>query len=233
MQSLDFLHQRFVNRQAASGVDQQHVDVMFAGIVQRGQHDVHRLLTRVAGEPFGASLGRHRLQLLNGGGAVHVSRHRQDFFLALGDQVLGEFGGGGGLASALQTRHQDDSRRLGGQVDVRNALAHGGGQLFLHDADQDLAGRERVDDFLAQGFVFHAGDEIAHHRQCHVGFEQSHADFAQHVGHIRFGDAGLATDLLDQLGEFVAEGGCHGFPEGLDVARNRRQLLVQDAKLTA
>jgi uncharacterized membrane protein (UPF0182 family) len=58
---------------------------------------------------------------------------------------------------------------------------------------------------------------------------------AAHVvfGNIRFGDAGLATDLLDQLREFVAEGGCHGFPEGLDVARNRRQLLVQDAKLTA
>jgi hypothetical protein len=53
-------------------------------------------------------------------------------------------------------------------------------------------------------------DEVAHHRQAHVGFEQGHAHLAQHLLDVVFGDAGLAAHLLDEAGEFFGECGGHG-----------------------
>jgi hypothetical protein len=44
VQVLDLAHQRLVDRQPASGVDQQHVEIVLAGIVERGRRDVQRLL---------------------------------------------------------------------------------------------------------------------------------------------------------------------------------------------
>ncbi len=213
MQVLDFAHQRFINRQAAGGVHQQHVEEMFAGVVQRRQRDVDRLLVRRTGKPFGARLRRHRFQLFNGGRAIDVAGHRQDFLLAFFDQVFGQLGGGGGFAGALQTGHQDHGRRLGHQIDVADALAHRGGKFFADNADQRLTGRQRAQHFLAQCLFLDAGDEVAHHGQRDVGLQQGHAHFAQHVGHVGFRDAGLASHFLDEAGEFVGKGGGHrGIP---------------------
>ena len=209
VQGFDFLHQRFVNGQAACGVHQQHVVVLAAGVVQGGAGDVQRLLIGRGREPVGAGLRRHGFELLDGGGAVHVARDGEYFFLALLDQVARQFGRGGGFARALQAGHEDDGGRLRGQVDVAHAFAHGGGQLAIDDAHQRLAGLEAAQHFLAQRFFFHAGDEVAHHGQGHVGFQQGHAHFAQHVGHVAFGDAGLAADVLDQAREFFGKGGGH------------------------
>ena len=206
VQLLDLGHQGFVNRQAAGGVHQQHIKKVPFGVVQRSAGDVDRFLLRAAGEPFGTCLGRHGFELLDGGRAVDVAGDRQHFFLALVYQVLGQLGGGGGLARALQAGHQDHGGRLRRQVDIAHALAHGGGQLTVDDTDQRLARRERAHDFLTQGFFLDACNEVAHHRQRHIGLEQGHAHFAQHVLHIRLGDAGLATHFLDQAGEFVCEG---------------------------
>jgi hypothetical protein len=117
VQVADLGHQRLVDRQAAGGVDQQHVEVVrlawssAASAMSRG-------FCRARREPLGAGLRRHGLQLLDGGRAVDVGRHRQHLLLALLDQVLGQLGGGGGLARALQAGHQDHGGRLGGQVDV-------------------------------------------------------------------------------------------------------------------
>ena len=142
VQSAYLFHQGFVNRQPTGRVYQQHIKVMVARIVKRGQGNLHRFLRRVAGKPFGACLRRHTFQLLDGRRAVNVRRHRQDFFLAFGDQVLGQLGRGGGFTGALQTRHEDDRRGLRRQIDVRHALAHGGAEFALHDADQHLPRRQ-------------------------------------------------------------------------------------------
>jgi hypothetical protein len=48
--------------------------------------------------------------------------------------------------------------------------------------------------------------KVAHHRQRHVGLQQGHAHFAQHVGHVGFGDAGLAAHFFDEAGKFVGKG---------------------------
>ena len=121
-----------------------------------------------------------------------------------------QLGRGGGFAGPLQARHQDHRRRLGRQVDVSHALAHRGGQFALNQAHQGLAWRERAHHLLAQGFVFDAGNELAHHGQRHIGFEQGHAHLAQHVGDVGLGDAGLPTEVLDQFGKLVGKCGGHG-----------------------
>ena len=220
VQVLDFFHQGFVNGQAAGRINQQHVEVVLLGVVERSTRDIQRLLVGRAGEPLGARLLGHSLELLDGGRAVHVARDGQHLFLALFDQVLGQLGCGGGLARALQARHQDDGRGLGGEVDVGDALAHSGGQLAVDDGDQRLPGLERAQHLLAQRLVLHAGDEVAHHGQGHVGLQQGHAHLAQHVLHVGFGDAGLAAHLLDEAREFVGKGGGHRGSSGVACARS-------------
>ena len=103
----------FVDRQPAGGVDQQHVEIVPLGVVERGPGDVHRLLVAVSWETIRrpACLG-HRLELLDGGRAVDVARDGQHLLLALLDQVLGQLGRRRGLARALQAGHQDHGRRL-------------------------------------------------------------------------------------------------------------------------
>ncbi len=58
VQLADLAHQRLVDGQPAGGVDQQHVEVVAARVVERGQRDVERLLVGRAGEPLGAGLLR-------------------------------------------------------------------------------------------------------------------------------------------------------------------------------
>jgi len=110
--------------------------------------------------------------------------------------VLGQLRRRGRLAGALQARHEDDRRRLGVQVDVADALAHGGGQFAADDAHQGLARGQGAQHLMTHGLVLDAGDKVPHHRQGDVRFEQRHAHLAQHVLHVGLGDAGLAPELL-------------------------------------
>ena len=177
-------------------------------------------------EPLGAGLLRHHLQLLDGGRAVDVGRDRQHLLLALLDQVLGELGGGRGLAGALQAGHQDHRRRLRREVEVGDAFAHRRGELAVHDADQRLAGRERPGHLGAERALLDAGDEVAHDRQRDVGLEQRHAHFAQHVLHVLFGDAGLAAHRLDEATQAVGESGSH---RSCGPRRDRQYTSVDDS----
>jgi len=102
----------------------------------------------------------------------------------------------------------------------RFLAADDGGQFLLHHADQGLAGGEAGDHVLAQCLFLDAGDELADHRQRHVGFQQGEADFAQHFGGVRLGQAGLAAHGLDDPRQALCEivqhgrsgGGKWGFP---------------------
>ena len=210
VQRLDFGHQGFINGQAAGRIDQQHVEIMPARMVERRKGDVDRLLLSRAGKPFGPHLLGDGFELLDGRRPVHVARDGEDFFLALFDQVLGQFGGGGGFARPLQARHEDDGGRLRGKVEVADAIAHGRGQFLVDDADQHLPRRETGEHVLAQRLFLDARDEVAHNGQRNVGFEQRHAHFAQHVLHVAFSDTGLAADGFDQAREFFGKGGSHG-----------------------
>lgn len=116
MQGLDLGHHGLVHREPAGGVDQQHVDVVLARVVERGERDVDRLLRGLGGEEPDPGLCRHRLQLLDRRRAIDVGGHHQHLLLLLLVQELGELAGGGGLARTLQAGHQHHRGRLSGQI---------------------------------------------------------------------------------------------------------------------
>ncbi len=71
----------------------------------------------------------------------------------------------------------------------------------MHDADQRLSRRETADHLLAERSLAHLLNEMLHHRQRDVGFQQRDAHFAQRVLHVGFGEARFAADRLDDLRE--------------------------------
>ena len=88
-----------------------------------------------------------------------------------------------------------------GEVDVGHALAHRRGEFLVHEADQRLSGRKAADDVLAKRLFPDRCDEILDDGQRDVGFQQRYAHFAQRLLDVRLGEARLAADLLDDLGE--------------------------------
>ncbi|MNS97057.1 hypothetical protein D3C72_1313800 [compost metagenome] len=221
MQRGDFLHHQLVDTQAAGRIDDQHVVVVLARPVHRRAGDLDRLLVRLRREEVSADLIGNGLQLGDSGGAVDVARDRQHLLLLVFLEPLGQLAHGGGLAGALQARHQDDGGRLHGQVQLgflvvaagRVGAADHGGQLALDHADQGLARGEAADNLLAHGLFLHAGNEFAHDRQRHVGFEHGKAHFAQHLGGVGLGQSGLAAHGLDDPRQALCEVIQHGSGE--------------------
>jgi hypothetical protein len=209
VQLADLGHQLLVDGQAPGGVDEEDVEVVMARVLERGARDRDRRVARARRNHSAPAWPRHRLELLDRRRPVDVGRDRQHLLLALLDQVLGELGGRRRLAGALQARHQDDRRRLRLQVEVGDAFAHRRRELAVDDADERLAGRKRAADLGAEGAVLDAGDEVAHHRQRDVGFEERHAHLAQHVLDVLVGDARRAAHRLDEPAQAIGEGRSH------------------------
>ncbi|MNT04711.1 hypothetical protein D3C72_1393010 [compost metagenome] len=210
MQRADLAHHGLVDAQAARRIQDQHVIVMAAGMVHRAARDVFGLLAGVGRQEVHAHLRRHALQLVNSGRAVDVGGHHQHFLLAGLAAVLrvlpfgqpaGQLAGGGGFTGALQAGHQDDGGRLHSQRQFvgisAQVAAHQGGQFLVDDADQGLARAEAGGHFFTQRFFLHAGDKFTHDGQRHVGFQQRHAHFAQHLLGVGLGQAGFTAQRLD------------------------------------
>ena len=199
MQRADFVHHRRVDRQTARGVDEQHLVVMLAREVERGERDIDGALSGIRGEEVDARLRGHGLQLFDGCRTVDVGGDRQHFFLVIFAQQSREFADGRRLARALESRHEHHRRRLRGQIQSLVSATHERAQFVMHDADERLSGRERADDFLPERLFLDPGDEFLDHRQGDIGFEQRHTDFTHGVGNVVFGEAGLTAQGLDDL----------------------------------
>jgi hypothetical protein len=125
---LDLGHELFVDGQAPGGVE--HVDVVAAegGLRLGALGDGDGVLALDDGQRVDADLLAEDGELFHGGGAVHVERgHQHALALAL-LQALGDLGGGGGLAAALQADHQDGGGRV---VDLERAGVVVAGQDVL------------------------------------------------------------------------------------------------------
>ena len=172
--------QLFVDLQAAGGVE--HVDVIAAkaGLRLGALGDGDRVLALDDGQGVDADLRAEDRQLLHRGGAVDVERGHQHALAVALLETLGQLGGGGGLARALQADHQD---RRGRVVDLQRAgiafAGQGVDQRVVHDLDDLLAGCDRFGHRLAGGLVLHRLDEIARHGQRDVGLQQGDAHLAQ------------------------------------------------------
>ena len=82
------------------------------------------------------------------------------------------------LAGALEAGEQDDRRRPTCERELRATGAHELGQLLVHDLHDLLAWRQALLDFLADGALADALDELLDDLEVDVRLEQREADLA-------------------------------------------------------
>ena len=109
---LNLVHQDFVDVQTSGGIQEDDVIAAKVGLGLGALGDLHRRLALDDGEAVDADLGAQDRQLLHRRGAVGVQRGEKHALAVLFLQPLGQLGGRGGLARALQTDHQDRRRRV-------------------------------------------------------------------------------------------------------------------------
>ena len=84
--------------------------------------------------------------------------------------------GGRGFTGPLQTRHQDNGRRLHRQRQFARIGAkiapHQARELAMHHTHQGLTGRQAADNLFTQSFFFDLGHEFTYDRQRYVGLKQ-------------------------------------------------------------
>ena len=208
----DLLHHPLVHVQPPRAVQEHHVQHPAPGVVHRTGGDRDGVLTAVRGVELRAHLAGKDGELLDGGRAVDVRARHHHALLAL-LQPAGELRHRGGLARALQSRHQDDDRRPRPQVQPLPRLAHHRDQLVTHDADELLARREALHDLLPERAQAHPLDELLHHGKRDVRLEERHADLAQGVADVVLGEAPLAPQVLQRAGQALGQAFEHvGFP---------------------
>ena len=101
----------------------------------------------------------------------------------------------------------------GGGVEVERHRALAAERLDHHvvdDLDDLLAGGDGAQHLGADGAFADLGDEVAHHRQGHVGVEQGEADFAQRFGDVGLAQRAAAAQAVEDAGELVGQGFEHG-----------------------
>src|SRR5215831_18622765 len=111
-------------------------------------------------------------KLLHRRRTAHIERSHEHLAPRLLGQPPGEFGGGGGLAGALQADHHDRHGRRSIEIDRLAPRAEDIDHLVVHDLHHHLAGRDRFDDFDPDCVALHLVDEGARHIERDVGFEQ-------------------------------------------------------------
>ncbi len=213
-----FLHQLFVDGEAAGGVEDQDVEAFAAGLLERAARDRQRHFQRHDRQRGDAGLLTQDLELLLRRRAAGVERGHHD--LALDREGAAEFGrhalralaeaiadlgAGRGLAGALEADHQDDDRRNGVEVEVGHRAAQHLDQVVVDDLDDHLARRDRADDIGADGLGTDRIDEVADDRQRHVGFEQGGANLAQGRVDVSFGERPAPPQLVEYVAQTFAQ----------------------------
>ena len=204
--SLHFGHQRFIDMQAARGIEQQHVKILEPRGFHRAPRDIDRLLARDDREGRNLRLLAEHRQLLLRGRAVDVERCHHRLLAVLFAQQLAELGGGGGLARTLQADHHDHDRRLCLQDQAFGFMpAKRFDQLVMDDLDHLLARLDRFEDFLADRLFRHRVDEAAGYRQRDIGFEQRNAHFAHGIADVLLLERAAAFQLVEHPAKAIGQ----------------------------
>ena len=186
----------------------QHVDIVAAqaGLRLGASGDRDRVLALDDGQRVDADLAAEHGELVHRGGAVGVERRHQHLLaLALGEP-LGELGGGGGLARALQADHQDGCWRV---VDLEAAgivlAAQRLDERVMHDLDDLLTGGDRSGDRLTGGLFLDPLDEVAGDGQRDVRLQKRDAHLAQRGPHVVLGERPLPREPVEHAGEALGQ----------------------------
>ena len=199
-----FLHQHFVDLQAACGIEDDDVIAVVLGVGQCLFGDGRRLFAG-QGEDRRTGLFAHHLQLVDRGRTVDVAGH-QHRAAALLDVVFCKLCCVGRLTVALQAAEHDDGLALVLDDQTRRFLAaHQGDQLLVDDLD-DLLGRgQALHDLLAHGALGDLCAEILRHFVVDVGFQQGHPDLAHGGFDVRLAQFAVAAQLFEHTGKAVGQ----------------------------
>ena len=203
------LHHLGVDRQAAGGVDDQHVAAEPLGLLETLVGGEDRVLR--VGVHRHVDLATERAQLLDGRRTLQVGADEQRIATLLLEPG-GELGGVGGLAGALQAGEQHDRRRLRRVRDLERLAAEDADQLVVDGLDDLLAGIERLRAGGADGVLADAVGDRADDGDVDVGLEQRRADLLHHLVDVGLGEATLAAEALDDPVEPVGEAVEHARP---------------------
>ena len=167
-------HHVVVHVQAAGRVDDDHVAQVVDGVLDALPGNGHGILA-VAAVHAHADLVAQGLQLVGGGGAVHVAGDEQRG-MALLLQAVGQLGRGRGLAGALQAHEHDDVGNAAAQHEPRIGAAQKLGQLVQHDLHDVLGRRERIEHLRCQTALLRLCDEVLHHLEIDIRLQKSKTD---------------------------------------------------------
>ena len=214
-----FLHQLFVDGEAARRVEDEDVEAFALGRLERAPGDGERHFERDDRQGRDVGLfaqnlelvlrrrttrverGHHDLAPRREAAAEHLGRHA----LRALAQAIGDLGRGGGLAGALQADHQDDDRRDGPEIEIGDGAAQHLDQVVVDDLDDHLARRDRADDVGADRLRPDLVDELADDRQGDVGFEQGGPHLAQGRVDIGLGQRTTPPKLVENIAQTLAK----------------------------
>ncbi len=207
----ELLHQGLVNLQPAGSVDDDVVVAVVPGMAHSLLGGGHWVLGALL-KNRGAGLLPHHLQLFNGCRAVDIPRHQQGA-VALGLQLVGQLGGMGGLARALQAAHHNNGGRVSGHFQPLLAAAHQSGQLLVDDFNDHLGGGQALHHLAAHGPLGHPAGELLGNLVVDVRFQQGQAHFPHGFFHVRLGELALAAELFKGIAQFFCQAfKRHGLP---------------------
>ena len=187
-------------------VDDDRVGADAPGVGERAVADLGRgrlLLLDVDGH---VDLLAEHAQLLRRGGALEVGGDEQRLEAVL-LEVQRQAPGERGLARALDAADEDLGGAALGPEHGLLVAAEYGDELVVDDADDLLAGRDRLQHVDADRALADARDEVAHDLEVDVGLEQRDAQLAQRGVEVVLGDAPAPAE--------AAEGGLEAFAEGV------------------
>ena len=85
-------------------------------------------------------------------------------------------------------------------------------ERVVDDLDDLLARSDRAQNLLADRLLGRLVDELAHHRQRHVGLEQGDPDLAHRPAHVGLGQRAAAAQPVEDGAEAVAQTVEHALP---------------------
>ena len=196
------VHQRFIHVEPPGSVQKHHIIAVLFGVFHRSLGNVHRVdLPHL--EHRDVQLLAHYLQLLDGGGTVHIAGGQEGPLALLFHQAR-QLGAVGGLAGALKA-HQHDNGGGGGGDGQFAAAAHEGGQFLIDDLYNHLGGGEGFHHVLAHGPLGDRGHKAFNHLEIDVRLQKGHFDLLHGLLHIGLGQTALAPQALEHGGQLIGE----------------------------
>ena len=201
LDTLQLVHELFINVQTACGIQEYNVISVVRGVFQRLPGDVHRVALAHL-KNGNVQLLAHHLQLLDGGGAVHVAGHQQGPFAVLAAHETRQLCAVSGFTGALETHHHHHRRSLrrGGKTGV--AAAHELGKLLVDDLDDLLGGGQALQHVAAHAAVGDPGDKVLDHLVADVRLQQCQAHLPQAGLDVTLREPALAPQALKGFIQF-------------------------------